>query len=148
MPVQIEISGLKELQAKLSAFPGKFQALMLEAIKASMLVLQENVPPYPRQNPDSKYTRTGNLGASIGSGMQGGAVGKADIQEARKVGSSFVGTFGTKIEYAPHVIGTSTQSNAARKAGWYTFLTIAKASAQKIGMVFADMTARILRFLN
>ena len=146
--IQIEVKGLKELRARFAKMPSKYNAAMRKTMEASLFVLQENVPPYPPPPSGSTYRRTGTVGRSLGVGMAGRPVGQPDIKKVTgRVGSNFVGTFGTRLNYAPYVIGEREQARA-HKGRWWTMLTIAKNATPKIIQVFEALTVELARFLD
>src|SRR3972149_3265026 len=103
----IEVRGLKELIARMKAYPQKLNAALGITMDAAMLTLWENVPPYPPEPEASTYDRTGTLGRGEAGGKSGG---QPDIYEVREMGGGFEGHFGTNLEYAPYVIGDDTQA--------------------------------------
>jgi hypothetical protein len=103
MPIIIE--GLDELRDRMAQFPGKFQRVIAKTLEASLLKLWENVPPYPPAPASSEYVRTGTLGRTLGAGGQ-----RPDIYEVKQEGGFQVASFGTKLGYAPYVIGDNEQA--------------------------------------
>ena len=146
--IRLEIIGVEELRRKFAQFPNQFHAAMSETLRASLLTLTESVPPYPPQWANSQYIRTGMLGRSLGSGQQGGGSGQADIHQVQMGPKMSQATWGTRLEYAPHVIGEGTQAPMFKKRGWYTVLTIANKAQAKIGRLFNIMAERLAKWLD
>ena len=139
--VKIEIEGLDELRKKFAQFPDQYKAVMAATLGASLDTLTESVPPYPPANPDSSYIRTGTLGRSLGAG------GRPDIYE-QKIGAKMAeATWGTRVEYAPYVIGEKEQAKA-HNGRWYTILTIAGKARPKIERLFEIATEKLAKWLN
>lgn len=147
MPVRLEIDGIEPLRERMKAFPRKFNALIIETLKTALIDLQGSVPPYPAQKEDSAYRRTGTLGRTLGASQYGKPEGKPDIFEIRQEGDKkFTGYFGTRLGYAPHVIGFKTQSGV-HKGRWWTIMTVAKRAAPKIQKRFQAMAERLAKWL-
>lgn len=147
MPVEIVVEGLDEIRARLQKAPEKFDAALKTTVETSLIVLHESVPPYPSANPASRYTRTGTLGRSIGSGMQGGKAGAPDIYTVTKDGSGYRGEFGTRLEYAPYVIDPDRQA-WMHKDRWWTMKTLAERARAKIERLFQAMEQELARWLD
>lgn len=138
-----------DLLQRMQRYPQKLDGVMRTAAEASLLVIHENVPPYPDQLPDSTYVRTGTLGRSMGVGMTGGQLGQPDIRTIKKVGSGFYeGEFGSKLDYAPQVIGEETQRPFFAARGWWTTRDIAKAATAKIVRVYEAAARNLAAFLD
>lgn len=146
MPVKIEVHGLDELEQRFSAFPGKFDALMSETIKTALIDIQSSVPPYPVQREDTTYIRTGTLGRSLGASFTGKPEGKPDVFEVHKNGARWTGSFGTRVNYAPYVIGDKTQARVHR-GRWWTVTTVAMRAAPKILKRFRTAATKAARWL-
>ena len=67
MPVEIKITGLDKIYLLFADMPNKMRKFLRTGMEQSLLVLHENVPPYPPNPVSSKYIRTGILGKSLGS---------------------------------------------------------------------------------
>lgn len=120
----IEIRGLKEILARFGNFPQKYEQIARATMEATLLHMQGSVPPYPPAPAGSRYRRTGMLGRSLGVSTSAGPIGRADVQEV-KIGSGLVeGTFGTRLNYAPRVIGSDSQQ-APWSGYWWTMRTVA-----------------------
>src|SRR5512145_1411516 len=110
MPVSVEVEGLSELIGRMDAYPKQIQDGMSEAMQDTLLVVNENVPSYAEKPATSSYDRTGTLGRTLGSSIEGGKRGSPDIYEVRALGSGVEGRFGTNLDYAPYVIGDKEQA--------------------------------------
>ena len=147
MSESIEIKGLDELIARMKAYPGKLKSYMDVTMQAAMLTLWENVPPYPEQSSDTDYIRAGTLGRTLGSSEGGGkAMGQPDIYEVHSLGSGYEGRFGTNLEYAPYVIGDTTQ--AWMHYRWWRMKDIAERARAKIEGQFRTMAEKLAAFLD
>lgn len=147
MTTQIEVRGLKELQARMAQFPAQLEAGQREVMDASLLTLWENVPPYPKISFNSSYRRTGMLGRSLGTSAAGGkGSGKPSIYETKKLGGGFEGRFGTDLDYAPYVIGDFTQ--AAHMGYWWQMKDIANKASDKITRLWQNLADKMAKFLD
>lgn len=149
MPAEpiITIRGLDEVIQRMEQYPDELHKGMEAAMDATMLVLWENVPPYPPPPDNSSYRRTGTLGRTLGSSMSGGkSGGEPDIYEVRPIGSGFEGRFGTRLEYAPYVIGDDTQ--AWMHYQWWTISTVAIRATAKITKLWQLLGEKMARFLD
>ena len=140
--ITIEIIGLDALQKKFAQFPRQYEIAIGETMKAGLDTLTASVPPYPVANPDSKYIRTVMLGRSLGMERL-----RPDIYEMQ-IGAQFSqGTWGTRLEYAPYVIGEREQAEQHR-GRWYTILTIADNARPKIKRLFDRMAEKLAKWLD
>lgn len=143
MGVQLRVSGLEELRAKFRRAPRKFDDTLKSTMQASLLTLQENVPPYPAAKADSTYVRTGTLGRTLGAGG-----GKADIYTVKSQGNGmYSAEFGTRLKYAPYVIGEREQA-WMHKSRWWTIRTIAERARPKIERLFGTAVKLLCEWLN
>ena len=145
MPITIEVIGLKKLRRRMRQFPEKYNQAVKLPLKASLLKIWENVPAYPKYK--SPYERTGTLGRSLGSGEAGGKVqGQPDIFEIFEQGGNIDGAeFGTRLGYAPHVIG---EQQARHMDHWWDIKGLAKKSKPEIIKLFKTMAKTLARFLE
>lgn len=148
MPTVIEVTGLDELIERMQRYPVEMHKAQALTTSAALIVLWENVPPYPKQPGEgSEYQRTGTLGRTLGSGEAGGTVGNPDIFTVKPIGSrGYEGKFGTRLSYAQYVIGDTTQ--AAHMGYWWQMKDIAAKSAAKIGRLFNELGEKMARFLE
>ena len=148
--VRIEVEGLDEIRKRFAQFPNKYRAALYETLKRSLYTLWHNVPPYPEQDPDSTYIRTLLLAKSLGTSEGGGATTggpKPDIFEVKMGTRMSSATFGTRLKYAPYVIGTHQQAKVHR-GRWWTMLTIAKKSIPGIQKLFERFVERLAKWLD
>ena len=142
----IEIRGLAELQQRMRDYPKQLAAAIQKTLQASLLTLWENVPPYPPPPEDSTYVRTGTLGRTLGSNIEGGRSGGPDVYEVRQLGSVWEGHFGSALEYAPHVIGDDTQ--ARQNEHWWKISVIKERAEEKIIKLFGILAEKMAKFLD
>ena len=142
----IEVTGLDELIARMKKYPLELTKGMAATMAASLIVLWENVPPYPDEPQDSKYDRTGTLGRSLGSGFSGGADGTPSVYTIRKLGEGLEGKFGSNLEYASYVIGDGTQSS--RNSHWWTMRAIADKAGEKVNKLWQTLGDKMAAFLE
>ena len=146
--IEINISsiGLKELSARFHQAPDKFKNAMKTTMQASLLHIWGKDPPYPAPPQDSKYVRTETLGRSLGSGFQGGkSSSRPDIYEVKEMGGNFVGSFGTRVKYAPYVIG---ERQARWNSHWWTIEKLAKSAEAGILNLFQVMAEELAKWLE
>lgn len=138
----IEIKGLDEITRRMAQFPREMDAVNETTMQASLTVIHESIPAYPTvDNP----TRTGTLGRTLGSGMQGGNMGTPDIYEVKKLGGGVEGRFGTKLEYADYVIGESQTWFHYR---WFLLKNIAKEAEGRIIKLWDTAAEKMAKFLD
>lgn len=143
----IEVEGLDELRRNFQQFPNEFNRTLKKAMDSSLVVIWENVLPYPAKPENSSYDRQGILGKSLGVGMTGAKIGKPDIYQVRGMGSGMQeASFGTRLEYAPYVIGDEEQAKVHR-GRWWTISKVAERATGKITKVFQLMVQNLAAFL-
>lgn len=149
MSQEFQVKGLSELLQRMTAFPVELTKSVAITMAASLNTFWENVPPYPQQDPQSKYRRTGTLGRSLGSDVGGGASGgKPGIYNIRKLGeANFQGEFGTNLEYAEYVIGEGTQAGM-HSSNWWTIKTVAERAADKVERLWEALGEKLAQFLE
>ena len=147
MTQQIEVKGLDELIRAMDAYPRELAEVMAVTMSAGLNTLWENVPPYPEQDPMSNYQRTGLLGKSFGSGMQGGASGASpDIYRISNGSGMWEGKFGSQLEYAPFVVGE--EQAGMHSSNWWNIQDIANSAVDKIERLFQTAAERLAAFLE
>lgn len=148
MPVEIEIEGLNELRARFGKSKQVFDRELKTTMQASLHILTENVPPYPEQATNTDYIRTGTLGRSLGSGFTGGQTGqRPDIYEVRREsGGMYAATFGTRVKYAPYVIGDKEQ--AWMHFRWWRISDVARRAQSKLTGLFNDLAKDLTEYLE
>ena len=122
---------------------------MQNTMSDSLLVLHENVPPYPLKPPESDYRRTMTLAGSLGTSPAGGRAGKPTVYSVSGSGSDVEGRFGTDLSYAKYVIDPQRQAYMHRpgykgRPGWWTMDTIKERANKKIQRIWQDMVNLIL----
>jgi hypothetical protein len=144
----IEVEGLKELLARMTAYPMELVKVGAVAMSASLNTLWEKVPPYPQQDGMSNYRRTGLLGRSLGSSMQGGASGGSpSVYNIKQLGEgNFEGVFGTNLDYAEFVIGENQAG--MHSSNWWNIKTIAERAADKIERIWQTVGDKLAAFLD
>ena len=135
MPINIKIAGLDEIYLLFANMPNKLRKFMRTGMEQSLLVLHENVPPYPPAPATSSYIRTGMLGHSLGSGIAGGKVGTPTVYSIRSNDAQTVGQFGTNLSYAKYVIDPDRQAYM-HKGRWWTTDTIKSNAEAKIAKIW------------
>jgi hypothetical protein len=143
----IEVKGLSEIVERMKQYPQKVNESLRVTLQAALLVLWESVPPYPQADETSTYRRTGTLGRSLGSGMEGGkSGGQPDIYQVYSLGSAWEAKFGSNLDYAPYVIGDG-DDQAWMHYRWWRVSVIkerAEAKVQKLFDVLGDKMAKFL----
>ena len=139
---------MDEILSRMQAYPQKLYGSLAIGMGASLAALWEAVPPYPPEPDASTYTRTGTLGRTLGSDIGGGASSsEPEIFTIRKLGQGVEGKFGTRLDYAPQVIGDGTQASIHR-GRWWTFITIAQKAQAKITVIWNGVAEAMVRFLE
>lgn len=150
MPAEVRIEGLEPLRRRFRRFPKVYRREIKATLNASLGVLWEKVPPYPPQPQGSTYERKGaeGLGGSLGADMGGGKTEQGpDIFQVKRQGPNMdVGEFGTRMEYAPYVIGDNRQ--VSQNEHWWTMSTIADNAKDKILRLFKKSARNLAKFLE
>lgn len=129
-----------DLPQRMQKYPKQLEREMEKTMKQSLVHVQGSVPPYPPASADSSYIRTGTLGRSIGLG------GRAEIYEVKRIGGGYEARLGTRLSYAPYVIGAD---QAAQHAGrWWTMKTVASKARPGIERLFKAMSERLAVYLG
>ena len=137
-----------DLLERMRRYPQQLDKVTKYTLGASMLTLQENVPPYPKPPPNSRYKRTGQLGRSLGSSMGGGVTGTPSINQIKKLGpGAYEGAFGTNLGYAPDVIGNNTQKPVHR-GRWWVMRQILELSTAKINRLWENTSKQLAGYLD
>ncbi len=144
----IEVKGLGELERRFRQYPGVFAREQKKAMDEALLHVWGSVPSYPSAPPNSTYVRTGTLGRSLGVSMSGGKLGgQPDIYESKPLGSrGRMGRFGSRLGYAPHVIGES--QTAPFVGRWWTVKAIVARARQGVVRAFDDMARDLAEYLE
>ena len=133
-----------DLLKRMEKYPRKLDKEMGGTMDKALAHVTGSVPSYPPQNPSSKYARTGTLSRTIGLS------GPPDIREIKRMGQGkYEGKIGTRLHYAPYVIGEQTQArHVARSANWWTTATILKRALPGIVRLFNGTAERMAKFLD
>ena len=141
MNVTIEVKFTpSNLAQRMQKYPKELEREMEKTMKQSLVHIQGSVPAYPPPPPGSSYIRTGTLGRSIGIG------GRAEIYEVKRIGGGYEARLGTRLSYAPYVIG---EDQASMHAGrWWTMKTVASKATPGIERLFRAMSERLVAYLG
>lgn len=130
-----------DLLERMARYPNVFHEEMSKTATQALLHVQGSVPDYPPPPENSSYRRTLTLGRSMGL-----AGAKADISQVKRSGRVYTATLGTRLEYAPQVIGEETQ--IPRMRHWWTTMSIANAAAAGIERLYRLSAQRMANFLE
>lgn len=143
MPVEIKITGLDKIYLLFADMPNKMRKFLRTGMEQSLLVLHENVPPYPPAPATSSYIRTGMLGKSLGSSEAGGKAGTPTVYSIKSNDVQTIGQFGTQLSYAKYVIDPDRQAYM-HKGRWWTMNTIKVKSEKKVIQVWERLVKGVL----
>ncbi len=138
----MQVKGLEEVLGKLAAWPDKLQQVMDTLMNASLLALWEAVPGYPEPPEGSTYRRTGTLGRTIGVEHSG----EPEIYQVVANGGYTEGHFGTRLEYAPYVIGE--RQAWMHRGRWWTILDVAAKATDKIRAIWQEGRQQMVNWFN
>ena len=130
-----------DLLQRMAKYPKELDREMNKTTEVAVLHVHGSVPPYPAVPVGSTYDRTEMLGRSlaIGDGQ--------NIKTVKRLGQGrYEGRFGTRLYYAPHVIGTLTQARHMRH--WWTMKTVKDKAQAGIQKLFDKMAGRMVKFLG
>lgn len=145
--IRVEYEGLDEIIERMQRFPRRWHDSLNKTLYAVLFKIWEYVPPYPPPPKTSRYIRTGTLGRSLGSGFRGGRSGMAPGIFEKKIGSRFFSaTFGTRLEYAPYVIGE--EQAKVHQGRWWTMAKLAKDATRPVLGLFEAMMRGLARWLE
>lgn len=153
MPNQTELIEIvmnpPDLLQRMARYPKELDREMNKTTEAAVMHVWGSVPPYVAKGANVTYVRTGGLGRGLGVSMGGGKAGSPDIKTVKRLGQGkYEGRFGTRLYYAPHVIGTLTQARHIAKRGWWTMKTIKDKAQVGIQRLFDKMAGRMVKFLG
>jgi len=132
-----------DLIQRMRRYPDELRDEMEKATRQALAHVQGSVPSYPPARLESRYRRTGTLGRSIGSGG-----GRADIYTVEPNGGGYVATLGTRLEYAPQVIGPDDQTPFFAGRGWWTLATALERAEPGIERIYEHMCKRLATRLD
>ena len=143
MPTRIEIRiNPPDLFNRMAKYPDKLKEEMRGTMNQALLHVQGSIPAYPPQNPNSTYARTLTLGRTIGLS------GKPDVKTIKTSSKGVEGRIGTRLYYAPFVIGDQTQSKKVKQsADWWTISTIVERATPGVIKLFDAMSERLVKWL-
>ena len=118
----VDLTDLSKPVKRVKKIPRWYKQVTRIIIDASLVIVWSEVPPYPSPPSGSGYTRTGTLGRSLGVSEQGGVAGKPDVFGTRRSGRRIVGRFGSRLNYAPFVIGQ--QQAGVHQSRWWTIMEV------------------------
>lgn len=136
------------LSRRMMDFPQEWQEVSEATMEAILLHIQGSVPAYPTQRQGSSYRRTGTLGRTLGVSMGGGMSGNPDIKIIERAGTYVQARFGTRLNYAPRVIGSNSQSGLFKSLGWWTMNDVAKAAEAGAVELVNEMTDQLAAWLE
>lgn len=144
MTTEIEITFKPpDLVRRMHRYPDKLREEMERTMNQSLKHVQGSVPGYPPAVPTSSYVRTGTLGRTIGAGG-----GQADIYEVKGIGAGYEARLGTRLEYAPYVIGPDDQKPLFKARGWWTMRTVLEKAKPGVERLFEAMARRMANYLG
>ena len=132
-----------DLIQRMRRYPDELRDEMEKSTRAALAHVQGSVPSYPPARPESRYRRTGTLGRSIGSGG-----GRAAIYTVEAIGGGYEGTLGTRLEYAPQVIGPDDQTPFFAGRGWWTLDAALERAEPGIERIYEHMCKRMAARLD
>ena len=145
-PIEV-ITTPPDLIQRMQRYPQQLDATMNKTAAAAIVTVLENVPSYPRR-PNSSYRRTGTLGRSLGVGQGGAPIGSPDIMQVKRLGTGqYEGTFGSRLSYAPDVIGDPGQK-PIHKGIWWTIADVAKRATPKVIKLYEQVSEQMVKFLE
>ena len=127
--ISLRIDGMDSLLRRLGKL-GSIDKELIETTNKAIKYVHSTVPPYPPMRPRQRYVRTGTLGRSIGT-------------EVRTLGTSIVGSIGTKVVYAPTVISEDNQGSAF-VGRWWTLQGVVRKARGGIIKIYEDMLKRLV----
>ena len=149
MKLEITVKGLEEVINRMQAFPSHLEKLLEKTMDAVLLIVWENLSSYPPRPENSTYRRTGTLGKTLGIDESGARTGKPDIYEVKKAGAFTIARFGTRLEYAPYVIGDKDKEQAWMHQGrWWTLPEVAERARDKITQAWQTLADRMAKFVE
>lgn len=138
-----------DLFSRFERYPKELEKEIKTTMEASLLHVWGSVPAYPPQRIGSSYHRTGTLGRTLGTSEGGTKSNKPEIYTIKAIGSSkYEARFGTRLHYAPQVIGTETQKPLFKQLKWWTMRDVKNKAEPGIIKLFGAMTERLVKFLG
>lgn len=131
-----------DLPRRMQRYPEKMREEMERTANQALAHVQSSVPGYPPARPDSSYVRTGTLGRTLGLG------GRAEIYEVQQIGAGFEARLGTRLNYAPPVIGSESQTSFFRARGWWNMRTVVEKARPGVGRLYDALSRRLASWLG
>lgn len=103
--VRFDFRQLKPLIDRFGKWSRLYRAFVDRMLDRGLFIMWQSVPGYPRPRPRQKYVRTGTLGRSLGVTDAGSPLSMPDIFKKQQIGGKGRAIFGTRLNYAKHVIG-------------------------------------------
>lgn len=138
--ISVKLQGDKELIAKLHKVMKETPKHSEEAMLQSLLYLQSQTPPYPPQRPGNTYRRTGTLGRSVTSLA---ANNPNALTKVKTFTGGVEGLWGTRVKYAPEVIGRDTQRENTR-GYWWTLEGVAEKAIGGVSLIWEKMLGKLV----
>lgn len=134
-----------DLFQRLEGYEQRVDTEINKTMEAALRHVEGSAPEYPVQGAGITYNRTYTLGRSIG--LQGG---RAEIREVRRIGrGKYEGRVGTRLYYAPYVIGDPQARNIqASSSNWWTITDWAKKAEKGIANLFEKMCDRMASWID
>ena len=138
-----------DLLQRMERYPAELKAETEQTLGKALYHVWGSVPAYPPATPGQAYQRTGTLGRSLGTSQQGGKSGKPEIFTIKRLGSTkYEARIGTRLKYAPDVIGTNTQRPQFKARNWWTMATVVERAEKGVHKLFEAMSKRLVKFLG
>ena len=128
--LKVDLTELEKFVGRVKQIPRWYEQVTRIIMDASLLIVWSEVPPYPAPPPNSSYKRTGTLGRTLGVSGEGGISGKPDIFGSKRSGREHIGRFGSRLNYAPYVIGQ--EQSKAHQGRWWTIREVRDAAEPKV----------------
>ena len=138
--VKIEVEGLEPVVERFKHAPRTLANSIKKGLEASLDVVHESVPGYPPQRP-TPYIRTGTLGRSLGVTVSGSKTTPSGDHIRQVKGAQAY--FGTRLKYAPYVVGDASQAKVHR-GWWWTLKDVAARAADKVQKVWDKLIQKAL----
>lgn len=137
-----------DLQRRLEHFPAEFDQAREKATADALRYIHQQIPAYPPPPPNSKYIRTGNLGAGLGKTMGGQVMGQPSIWRVRNVGEGYEGEIGSsRPHYNVYVIGSKTQAWMHR-GRWWIMKHVAEDTRAGVVKIWRDAMEKLANYLE
>lgn len=126
----VDLTELEKFVGRVKQIPRWYKQVTGIIMDASLVIVWSEIPPYPAPPPNSGYRRTGTLGRTLGVSDQGGISGKPDIFGSKRSGREHIGRFGSRLKYAPFVIGQEQAGTHQNR--WWTMREVRDTAEPRI----------------